>query len=63
LVLGAKKGYWTYFCQQISFGEFQDSLHGMYILFFLFGIGMAVGLYRIVFELLKIVKAQLKTNL
>jgi len=63
LVLGAKKGYWTYFCQQISFGEFQDSLHGMYILFFLFGIGMAVGLYRIVFALLNLVKTQLKITL
>ncbi len=63
LVLGAKKGYWTYFCQQISFGEFQDSLHGIYILFIFFGIGMAIGLYEIVFELLKILKNPLKVNL
>jgi len=63
LALGVKKGYWMYFCQQISFGEFQDSLHGMYILFIFFGIGMAIGLYKIVFELLKILKTQLKVNL
>jgi nitric oxide reductase subunit B len=63
LVLGTKKGYWTYCCQQISFSEFQDSLHWMYILFVLFGIGMAVGLYKIVIELLKILKTQLNVNL
>ncbi|WP_162127931.1 cbb3-type cytochrome c oxidase subunit I [Flavobacterium phycosphaerae] len=62
LILGTKKGYWTYFDQQRTFGEFQDSLHGFYILFFLFGISMAIGLYLIVFELLNSVKTLLKIN-
>jgi len=63
LILGAKKGFWTYCCRKISFGEFQDSLHWMYVLFVFFGIGMAVGLFKIVFELLKILKKHLKVNL
>ncbi|TBX67012.1 cbb3-type cytochrome c oxidase subunit I [Flavobacterium silvisoli] len=62
LVLGAKKGYWMFFGQRLSFGEFQDSLRGMYILFFLFGIGMAIGLYRIVFSLLRIINSLVSIN-
>jgi len=56
LVMGAKKGYWTFFAQNISFAEFQDSLHWIYILFTVFGIGLLVGLYIIVYELLKNIK-------
>lgn len=59
LILGIKKGYWTYSCQQISFGELQNSLHWLYILFFIFGLALAGGVYRIVFELLKTLKTQL----
>ncbi len=53
LIMGAKKSYWTFFRQDIAFGQFQDSLHWIYILFTLFGIGILVGLYVIVFEFLK----------
>lgn len=56
LTIGAKKGYWIFFSNSISFGKFQDSLHWMYILFTLFGFGILVGLYIIVFELLKKLK-------
>jgi nitric oxide reductase subunit B len=59
LILGIKKGYWTYSCQQITFGELQNSLHWLYILFFIFGLALAVGVYRIIFELLKTLKTQL----
>jgi len=52
LIMGAKKGYWTFFSQNISFAEFQNSLHWIYIMFTMFGIGLLVGLYIIVFELL-----------
>ncbi|MBK8599734.1 MAG: cbb3-type cytochrome c oxidase subunit I [Flavobacterium sp.] len=58
LVLGMKKGYWTYFGNNISFGQLQDSLHGFYIVFVIFGLGVAIGLYIIILELLKIVKKQ-----
>jgi nitric oxide reductase subunit B len=59
LILGIKKGYWTYSYQQVSFSELQNSLHWLYILFFIFGLAMAGGIYRIVFELLKTLKTQL----
>ena len=63
LLMGAKKSYWTYFRQDISFSQFQDSLHWMYILFTLFGIGILVGLYCIVFEFLKGLKSISKNNI
>ncbi len=62
LFLGFKKGYWTFFGQQISFSKFQDSLHWMYALFTLFGIGILIGLYLIVFEFFKGLKSISKNN-
>ncbi len=63
LLMGAKKSYWTYFRQDISFSQFQDSLHWIYILFTLFGLGILVGLYCIVFEFLKGLKSISKNNI
>jgi nitric oxide reductase subunit B len=63
LLLGAKKGYWTFFNPTISFGNFQDSLHWIYTLFFLFGIGILIGLYIIVFEFLKKLRSVSKNNI
>ena len=63
LLMGAKKSYWTYFRQDISFSQFQDSLHWIYILFTLFGIGILVGLYCIVFEFLKGLKSISKNDI
>ena len=53
LVLGVQKCYWTFFTKDIPFGQFQDSMRWLYILFTLFGIGILVGLYWIAFEFLK----------
>ncbi|MGG7036676.1 MAG: cbb3-type cytochrome c oxidase subunit I [Flavobacterium sp.] len=61
LVLGIKKGYWTYFSQTLSFGKFQDSIHWLYIAFVLFGLGLTVGLYSISFNLLKHIKDKIAT--
>lgn len=57
LLLGAKKGYWLFFSKNISFGQFQDSMHWIYIVFTIFGIGILIGLYAVVFELLKNLKS------
>lgn len=57
LLLGAKKGYWMFFSKNISFGQFQDSMHWIYIVFTIFGIGILIGLYVVVFELLKNLKS------
>lgn len=62
LIMGAKKGYWIFFAQNISFAEFQDSLHWFHLLFALFGIGLLAGLYLIVFELLKNIKGIIYRN-
>ena len=56
LIMGMKKAHWTFFNQSISFSQFQDSLHWFYVLFVLFGLGILVGLYIIVFEFLKGIK-------
>ncbi|WP_396137502.1 cbb3-type cytochrome c oxidase subunit I [Flavobacterium sp.] len=63
LLMGAKKGYWTFFNPTISFGKFQDSLHWIYTLFTLFGIGILIGLYMIVFEFLKKLRSVSKNNI
>jgi nitric oxide reductase subunit B len=63
LILGVKKGYWTFFRQNISFGKFQDSLHWIYVVFTLFGIGILVGLYVVIFEFLKRLKSISENNI
>jgi nitric oxide reductase subunit B len=61
LILGIKKGYWTYFGQSTSFGKLQDSLHWIYLVFVVFGIGLLTGLYLISFKLLQLLKDQIET--
>lgn len=62
LLMGIKKGYWTFFSKNESFSQLQDSLHWIYILFVIFGLGILVGLYIIVFEYLKNIKSISKNN-
>ena len=62
LIMGIKKGYWTFFSKSESFSQLQDSLHWIYILFVIFGLGILVGLYIIVFEYLKNIKSISKNN-
>lgn len=63
LILGAKKSYWTFFSKNSSFGQFQDSMHWIYMIFTIFGIGILIGLYAVVFELLKGLKLISKNNI
>nr|WP_294775607.1 cbb3-type cytochrome c oxidase subunit I [uncultured Flavobacterium sp.] len=58
LLMGVKKAHWTFFNQALSFGKFQDTMHWFYVLFVFFGLGILVGLYLIVFELLRKIKKQ-----
>lgn len=62
LIMGIKKGYWTFFSKHESFSQLQDALHWVYILFVIFGLGIFVGLYIIVFEYLKNIKLISKYN-
>jgi len=59
LIMGMKKMHWTFFNQTVSFSTFQDSIHWFYLLFVLFGLGIIIGLYYIIFELLKSIKKTL----
>jgi nitric oxide reductase subunit B len=63
LIMGAKKSYWMFFSQNIPFGQFQDSLHWIYILFTVFGIGIFLGLYFIVFEFIKSINSISKNDI
>ncbi len=63
LILGAKKSYWTFFSKNSSFGQFQDSMHWIYMVFTIFGIGILIGLYVVVFELLKGLRLISKNNI
>jgi nitric oxide reductase subunit B len=63
LIMGIKKGYWLFFSESMSFSKFQDSLHWMYTLFTLFGIGILIGLYLIVFEFIKSLKSISKNDI
>lgn len=62
LIMGIKKGYWNFFSKNESFSQLQDSLHWIYVLFVIFGLGIFIGLYIIVFEYLKNIKSVSKNN-
>jgi len=62
LIMGIKKGYWNFFSKNESFSQLQDSLHWIYVLFVIFGLGIFIGLYIIVFEYLKNIKSISKNN-
>ena len=62
LLMGIKKGYWNFFSKNESFSQLQDSLHWIYVLFVIFGLGIFIGLYIIVFEYLKNIKSISKNN-
>lgn len=53
LIMGIKKGYWTFFSKNESFSQLQDALHWIYILFVIFGLGIIVGLSIIIFTFIK----------
>ena len=53
LIMGIKKGYWTFFSNNESFSQLQDALHWIYILFVIFGLGIIVGLSTIIFTFIK----------
>lgn len=61
LILGIKKANWIYFSKNIAFSQFHDSLHLSYSAFVVFGLGILVGLYIIIYELLKPIKSYFTT--
>jgi nitric oxide reductase subunit B len=62
LIMGVKKGYWTYCTPSVLFSQFQEAMQGIYIVFVLFGIGILIGLSGYAIELILKLKALLKTT-
>jgi nitric oxide reductase subunit B len=62
LGMGIRKSYWMYWKNNLSFSQFQDSQHWINMLFVFFGLGILIGLYRIILELLKYVKRLTNSN-
>ncbi|MDI9256244.1 cbb3-type cytochrome c oxidase subunit I [Flavobacterium sedimenticola] len=60
LLMGVQKVHWTFFDKTLSFSQFQEAMHGFYLVFVLFGLRIFIGLYRIVFELLNGLRLSLK---
>lgn len=59
LIMGLKKSYWMFFNNTLPFGQLQESMHWLHILFVVFGLGLFAGLCGVVFILLKGIKKTL----
>ncbi|MFT3920500.1 cbb3-type cytochrome c oxidase subunit I [Cloacibacterium sp.] len=57
IIMGIEKSKWMYFTENVLFSTFQDSMHAIYIIFTIFGLGLLIGLYMVIFKLLKIIKS------
>lgn len=53
LYAGVKRSNWMYFTKNVHFSEMQDSLHTTYIVFFVFGIGLAISIVLLATVLIK----------
>jgi len=56
MLMGVKKSHWIFFDNTPTFSQLQDKLHWLHIMFVVFGVGIVIGLYRIIFLLLRAVK-------
>lgn len=61
LILGVQKSYWMFFTKDISFGKFQESLHWIYFIFSVSGLGLLLGLYVVVIEFLRNIRIKKNT--
>lgn len=52
IIMGIKRSHWLYISDSISFSRFQESSHSLYIIFGIFGIGLLVGLYVVIYQLI-----------
>lgn len=55
IIMGIKRSQWLYIWDSISFSRFQESSHSLYIIFGIFGIGLLVGLYVVIYQLISCV--------
>ena len=60
LYAGIKRSNWMYFTKDVPFSEMQNGLHTTYIVFFIFGISLAISITLIAFTLIKALIKTLK---
>ena len=63
IVMGIQKSKWQYFTENILFTTFQDSMHYFYIAFAVFGFGLLIGLFVVIFQFLKQIYAILASDI
>ncbi len=62
LFAGVKRSNWMYFTKNIQFSEMQDSLYGVYITFFAFGVLLVVSILIIIIPLILILIKSIRSN-
>lgn len=55
LVMGVERSKWIYFSENILFGQFYDGNKHLHILFGIFGLGLLLGMYIIIYQLIKLI--------
>lgn len=55
LVMGVERSKWIYFSENILFSQFYDGNKHLHILFGIFGFGLLLGMYIIIYQLIKLI--------
>jgi len=55
LVMGVERLKWIYFSENILFSQFYDGNKHLHILFGIFGLGLLLGMYIIIYQLIKLI--------
>ena len=51
--MGVERTKWVYFSENVLFGKFQESNHYLHIAFGIFGFGLLVGIYVVIYQLIR----------
>lgn len=55
LVMGVERSKWIYFSENILFSQFYEGNKHLHILFGIFGLGLLLGMYIIIYQLIKLI--------
>jgi len=53
--MGVERSKWIYFSENILFSQFYDGNKHLHILFGIFGLGLLLGMYIIIYQLIKLI--------
>lgn len=62
ILMGIERTKWVYFSENILFGTYQDSMKIVHVFFVLFGLGILIGVYLIIYQLYYCIVSVLKLN-